>query len=280
MLLVQIVRYFLHLSCDSLIISIHPGLLYITEEMCLLNRGQRDEDALLAAFNTTHGGNSGTSTGASGSASVYERPRFGTKNLFLVHHFAGSVTYSVTSWLDKNNDALQEDLLSLLMCSNNSFIQNAIVAVGMRTSDGENNITSGAEGQLGYVKEISEERLVAGVVEARAGQAQTGGELRFLVCIVLYLRCSYVLEPKVCKHFILFQTSDILCAIFSFTEEMSEEDSSAATAAYVNNAVAMRKARTASRRASLTVGSPGAGAGAGVERLALFVWCVCLFCFW
>ncbi len=49
---------------------------------------------------------------------------------------------------------------------------------------------------------------------------------------------------------------------------MSEEDSSAATAAYVNNAVAMRKARTASRRASLTVGSPGAGAGAGagVER--------------
>ena len=48
------------------------------------------------------------------------------------------------------------------------------------------------------------------------------------------------------------------------TEEMSEEDSSAATAAYVNNAVAMRKARTASRRASLTVGSPSAGAG--VER--------------
>lgn len=43
---------------------------------------------------------------------------------------------------------------------------------------------------------------------------------------------------------------------------MSEEDSTAATAAYVNNAVAMRKARTASRRASLTVGSPGAGAGA------------------
>ena len=175
--------------------------------MCLLNRGQRDEDALLAAFNTTHGGNSGTSTGGSGSASVYERPRFGTKNLFLVHHFAGSVTYSVTSWLDKNNDALQEDLLSLLMCSNNSFIQNAIVAVGMRTSDGENNITSGAEGQLGYVKEISEERLVAGVVEARAGQAQAGGEPRIFVCIFCLLIGAFAMcIPILCDIAFSFST--------------------------------------------------------------------------
>lgn len=170
-----------HLCIFDYFIFGDPGLLYITEEMCLLNRGQRDEDALLAAFNTTHGSaantsaNSSTSAGVSGSASVYERPRFGTKNLFLVHHFAGSVTYSVTSWLDKNNDALQEDLLSLLMCSNNSFIQNAIVAVGMRTNEEGSHSASGAEGQLGYVKEVSEERLVPGVVEARAGSASAGG---------------------------------------------------------------------------------------------------------
>lgn len=153
--------------------------------MCLLNRGQRDEDALLAAFNSTHGTNTST---ASGGASVYERPRFGTKNLFLVHHFAGSVTYSVTSWLDKNNDALQEDLLSLLMCSNNSFIQNAIVAVGMRTSDDNNNITSGAEGQLGYVKEISEERLVPCAVEASStsrGSVYVAGKFLLVFKIII-----------------------------------------------------------------------------------------------
>jgi len=43
----------------------------------------------------------------------------------------------------------------------------------------------------------------------------------------------------------------------------SEEESAATTAAYASNAIAMRKARTAGRRASLTVGASGAGAGVG-----------------
>lgn len=185
----------------DLIVRRPTGLLYIAEELCLLNRGQRDEDALLAAFNAAHGGagagdrssvsRSGENSGSSGSGSVYERPRFGTKNLFIVNHFAGSVTYSVSGWLDKNNDALQEDLLSLLMCSSNTFIQNAIVAVGMpevanATSRGT---MSSPEGQLGFVAEVEADRLVPGIVEGREDRDlysvyPNPGE-RCVVCVVL-----------------------------------------------------------------------------------------------
>lgn len=38
-------------------------------------------------------------------------------------HFAGDVTYSVTGFLEKNNLALQEDLLELMKTSSNGFIQ-------------------------------------------------------------------------------------------------------------------------------------------------------------
>jgi len=137
----------------DLIVRKPTGLLYIAEELCLLNRGQRDEDALLAAFNAAHT-----------TSSVYEKPRFGTKNLFIVNHFAGSVTYSVSGWLDKNNDALQEDLLSLLMCSSNTFVQNAIVAVGMGSDSTDRGSVSGSD-QLGFVPEVSVDRLVPGIIE-------------------------------------------------------------------------------------------------------------------
>lgn len=132
---------------------------------------------------------------------MYEKPRFATKNIFLVHHFAGTVTYSVSGFMEKNNDALQEDLLALMLCSSNAFIQNAIVATGMSQP--------GTEGQLGFVAEVPGDKLVAGS-EKSAGNAASAGA--------------------------------------------GEEDASAAaTAAYVSNAIAMRKARQAGRRTSMAV---------------------------
>jgi myosin heavy subunit len=122
------------------------GLLNALEELSVLNRGQQDEGSLLAAYNSTHASNP-----------LYERPRFGgnTSKLFTVKHYAGPVTYNVTGFLDKNNNALQEDLLTLLMCSSNAFVQNAIVATGM-------GVPPNAEhaGQPGYVPEVSADRIV------------------------------------------------------------------------------------------------------------------------
>ena len=125
------------------------------EELSLLNRGQQDEGPLLASYDASHSTNP-----------LYGRPRFGvnTSKLFSIHHYAGAVTYDVTGFMDKNNDALQEDLLTLLLCSTNVFIQNAIVAVGMDTVSAE------AVGQLGYVAEVPMDKLVAPGNNTAAGR--------------------------------------------------------------------------------------------------------------
>lgn len=122
------------------------GLLNALEELSVLNRGQQDEGSLLAAYNATHATNP-----------LYERPRFGanTSKLFTVKHYAGPVTYSVTGFLEKNNYALQEDLLTLMMCSSNAFIQNAIVAVGTGAHPSAENA-----GQPGYVPEVTADKVV------------------------------------------------------------------------------------------------------------------------
>jgi myosin heavy subunit len=128
------------------LISRRPtGLLIALEELSLLNRGQQDEGSLLAAYTSTHASNP-----------LFERPRFGanTSKLFTIKHYAGSVTYSVTGFMDKNNDALQEDLATLLMCSSNVFIQNAIVAGSMGLV-GDDHV-----GQAGYVPEIAADKIV------------------------------------------------------------------------------------------------------------------------
>jgi myosin heavy subunit len=139
------------------------GLLNALEELSVLNRGQQDEGSLLAAYNTTHASNP-----------LYERPRFGgnTSKLFTVKHYAGPVTYNVTGFLDKNNNALQEDLLTLLMCSSNAFVQNAIVATGMGVPPNAEHV-----GQPGYVPEVSADRIV-----------QTAGK-RVFVCAGLSYCC-------------------------------------------------------------------------------------------
>ena len=43
----------------------------------------------------------------------YEKPKFEDEN-FIVKHYAGSVTYNVEGFIEKNTDNLHEDLLDLL----------------------------------------------------------------------------------------------------------------------------------------------------------------------
>jgi myosin heavy subunit len=72
----------------------------------MLNRGGADEVAFLSAFNTAH----------DQKHPAYVKSLFGTDGKFTVKHFAGDVTYIVTSFLEKNNDSLQEDLMELMVC--------------------------------------------------------------------------------------------------------------------------------------------------------------------
>jgi myosin heavy subunit len=123
------------------------GLLILLEAQCMLNRVDSDDSALLASFNNAHAGNP-----------CLERPRFGTKDIFIVKHFAGDVSYSVSGFMDKNNDALQEDLLTLMLCSTNPFVQNAIVYPA--TSDTYSTGSGALVGEPGFVPEISPDLLI------------------------------------------------------------------------------------------------------------------------
>ena len=115
-------------SVIDLISKKPTGLLVILEQQGLLNRGSSaDEAALLAAFNSNHDKKS----------AAYEKSRFGSDGRFTLRHFAGSVTYQVTGFLDKNNDALQEDLMGLMECSSNVFLLNAIVDRKNRGAEGK-----------------------------------------------------------------------------------------------------------------------------------------------
>jgi len=52
----------------------------------------------------------------------FSKPRFG-EDSFIVKHFAGDVEYMVEDFIEKNNDALSDELLMLLKGSNKSFVK-------------------------------------------------------------------------------------------------------------------------------------------------------------
>ena len=53
----------------------------------------------------------------------FEKPEFRSNSDFRVIHYAGSVPYNSQNWLIKNMDPLNENVVSLLQASNDSFMQ-------------------------------------------------------------------------------------------------------------------------------------------------------------
>lgn len=120
------------------------GLLIILEGQGMLNRGAADEGALISAFNSTHDKLKST---------AYEKSRFTSDGRFTIKHFAGDVVYHIGGFLEKNNDSLQEDLMELMVCSSNAFVQNAIVC--------PSTDAPGMEGELGFIPELDPSKIVA-----------------------------------------------------------------------------------------------------------------------
>jgi len=108
------------------------GLLPIIEEFSKLNR-KPDDLQLLNSFHQYHETSLTSPTSAMNrrlslelSRNVlYARSRR-VPNGFVVRHFAGDVHYTITGFLEKNNDSLQTDLLLLLSCSTNDFLRKAL----------------------------------------------------------------------------------------------------------------------------------------------------------
>jgi len=90
------------------LIKAKPSGLFITlEEHCLMNR-KADNKALLRTYYTIQ-------------SESFSKPRFGEES-FVVKHFAGDVEYQVGDFIEKNNDALSDELLNILKKSANKFV--------------------------------------------------------------------------------------------------------------------------------------------------------------
>eukprot|EP01099_Mayorella_cantabrigiensis_P006382 TRINITY_DN529_c0_g1_i8.p1 TRINITY_DN529_c0_g1~~TRINITY_DN529_c0_g1_i8.p1 ORF type:complete len:1417 (-),score=467.12 TRINITY_DN529_c0_g1_i8:2318-6529(-) len=61
--------------------------------------------------------------GAQGKNPKYTKPRMAGKPTFCVIHYAGSVEYDVTDWLEKNKDPLQDDLETVMKNSTMELLQ-------------------------------------------------------------------------------------------------------------------------------------------------------------
>jgi len=135
------------------------GILNILEEQGMLNRGAADEGALLSSFTQAHDKKS----------VAYEKSRFTNDGKFIVKHFAGDVTYIVTGFLEKNNDSLQEDLMELMVCSTNPFIQNAIVGNASAAASEGVELSQTA----GYIGDINPNMIVSSAGKIAATGATT-----------------------------------------------------------------------------------------------------------
>ena len=86
------------------------GVFILLEQYSLLNRNT-DSSVVVSNFSQCH----------KDKNSAFGLNKF-DKTDFVVHHFAGDVTYSAVGLLEKNNDALQEDLKLLVTMSKSEFV--------------------------------------------------------------------------------------------------------------------------------------------------------------
>eukprot|EP00002_Diphylleia_rotans_P010838 TRINITY_DN2143_c0_g1_i2.p1 TRINITY_DN2143_c0_g1~~TRINITY_DN2143_c0_g1_i2.p1 ORF type:complete len:1194 (-),score=273.89 TRINITY_DN2143_c0_g1_i2:322-3903(-) len=94
-------------ECLNLIES-KMGILALLSEECIIPKGS--DASFLTKLQTMYGANK-----------YFEKPKLANKG-FSIHHFAGKVLYDVTSFLDKNKDALVPDLIASIKSSVNGFI--------------------------------------------------------------------------------------------------------------------------------------------------------------
>uniref|UniRef100_M4BXS7 Myosin-like protein n=1 Tax=Hyaloperonospora arabidopsidis (strain Emoy2) TaxID=559515 RepID=M4BXS7_HYAAE len=104
--------------CLDLIDKKPLGILPLLDEQGMLGRRASDEN-FIQKLHQTHLPKSKV---PEGTTIYYSKPRFATDE-FVVHHYAGEVTYNVTGFLEKNDDSLHNDLISLMDSSTCEFLR-------------------------------------------------------------------------------------------------------------------------------------------------------------
>ena len=128
------------------------GLLPICEEHVMLSaKRAADNNALVQAYHNAH---------ALGDKvnEFYAKPRFQGPD-FIINHFAGPVSYDTTSFIQKNKDALNEELKEMLVASDNPFFISLFAKAddARRTPDSPGYIEIKDDGIDGLAAGIEEE---------------------------------------------------------------------------------------------------------------------------
>jgi myosin heavy subunit len=99
-----------------------PGILALLDEQSVFPNAT--DQTLITKLHSHFGGGQGQQGSKPKKHPKYEEPRFADKlPNFGVYHYAGTVSYDVTNWLEKNKDPLQPDLEAALRDSKDSFVR-------------------------------------------------------------------------------------------------------------------------------------------------------------
>ncbi|KAG6590699.1 myosin-like protein [Phytophthora cinnamomi] len=104
--------------CLDLIDKKPLGILPLLDEQGMLGRRASDEN-FIQKLHQTHLPKGKV---PEGTTVYYSKPRFATDE-FVINHYAGEVTYNVVGFLEKNDDSLHNDLISLMDSSKCEFLR-------------------------------------------------------------------------------------------------------------------------------------------------------------
>ena len=106
------------------------GILSMLEEECIVPKGT--DQTFLKKLEDKHAGKS----------KMYGKPKMGAKTKFPVHfelhHYAGTVGYNITNWLEKNKDPMNDTVAELFEKSSVPLL-----ATIFKSEDGESFLMSG-----------------------------------------------------------------------------------------------------------------------------------------
>jgi myosin heavy subunit len=112
-------------------ISGKGGILSILDEECMLGKSTDLTflDKISDKFKSKdRNAAKGAVPGATGPVSFFEQPRLAKVPSFIIHHYAGSVTYEVNGFLDKNRDTLKDAFKACLCASSDAFVKQLLPA--------------------------------------------------------------------------------------------------------------------------------------------------------
>ena len=97
------------------------GLLVVCEEHVKLSfvKAFKNNTALIQQLDKTH---TGKDAEGHDDSSFYSKGRFNAATEFIIKHFAGDVTYTITGFIEKNLDSLNGELKGLLTSSTEPFL--------------------------------------------------------------------------------------------------------------------------------------------------------------